>query len=379
MKKRIAFMTGTRADFGKMKSLMLAVQHSAEFESQIFVTGMHMLSRYGMTVDEIHKAGIVNLHTFINQISGEPMEMVLANTIHGLSRYVHEYRPDLLVVHGDRVEALAGAIVGAMRNILVAHIEGGELSGTIDELTRHSISKMSHLHFVANAEAAQRLYQMGESPESVYVIGSPDIDVMLSDELPALEQVRAHYEIGFDDFAIAMLHPVSTKLANAHQEAEIFVSALVQSGLNYVVIYPNNDEGCNFIFDSYRRLESDPRFRLFPSVRFESFLSLLKNASFIIGNSSAGIREAPVYGIPCVNIGSRQQQRFLHPSIIQADFSLDGIAAAITAARTMTRLSPCHHFGHGDSAAGFMSALASESLWGTSQQKQFRDYVVQGV
>lgn len=376
--KKIAFMTATRADFGKLKPLMLAVQDAPEFESQIFVTGMHMLSRYGLTVDEIKKAGVRNLHTFINQVAGEPMEMVLANTIHGLSRYVHEFCPDLIVVHGDRVEALAGAIVGAMRNILVAHIEGGELSGTIDDLIRHSVTKMSHIHFLANQEAADRLLQMGECPENLFVIGSPDIDVMLSPDLPSLEAVRERYQIGFAEYAIVIFHPVTTELEMLEQEAETLVSSLLESGMNYVVIYPNNDEGSHKIFHCYRRLEANPRFRMFPSLRFEYFLTLLKNASFIIGNSSAGVREAPVYGVPCINLGSRQRKRFRHDSIIESGFDDDMIRGAIAEACGMQRLSPCHHFGHGNSAAGFMSALHSKSLWQTSKQKHFQDLLFQG-
>src|SRR6266705_1787677 len=126
------------------------------------------------------------------------MDLVLANTVQGLGHFVREFPQDLIVVHGDRVETLAGAIVGALRNILVAHIEGGEVSGTVDELIRHAVSKLSHLHFVANTEFAERLVQMGENEDSVFVIGSPEIDIMLSENLPGLEEVRKHYEIPLD-------------------------------------------------------------------------------------------------------------------------------------------------------------------------------------
>jgi UDP-N-acetylglucosamine 2-epimerase (hydrolysing) len=373
--KKIVFITGTRADFGKLKPLMRAVQNFPDFESQIFVTGMHTLSRYGLTVDEIIKAGFRNIHTFINQIYGEPMEMVLANTIHGLSRYVCEYCPDLIVVHGDRLEALAGAIVGTMRNILVAHIEGGELSGTIDDLIRHSATKLSHIHFVANDEAAERLRQMGECFESIYVIGSPDIDIMLSNDLPSLQQVKDYYEIKFAHYAIALLHPVTTEIESLEEESDIFVSALLKSDINYIIIYPNNDEGSDKIFHSYRKLESNPRFRMFPSLRFEYFLTLLKHAQFIIGNSSAGIREAPVYGVPSIDIGTRQRKRFTHDSIIQSKFDESMIIASITKAYSMQRLSPCHYFGYGNSTSGFMAALASTALWNTAKQKHFQDIV----
>ena len=149
--KRILFLTGTRADFGKLRPLIQQVDAHPNFEAVVFVTGMHTLELYGYTVLEVRNAGFRNLHVHMNQFPNEPMDLVLANTISGLSRFVHEETPDLIVVHGDRVEALAGAVVGALRNILVAHVEGGELSGTVDDLIRHAVSKLSHLHCVANA------------------------------------------------------------------------------------------------------------------------------------------------------------------------------------------------------------------------------------
>lgn len=377
--KKMVFVTGTRADFGKLKPLMKAVHESPDFEGHIFATGMHTLSRYGLTVLEIHKAGFRNIHSYINQVAGEPTEMVLANTILGLSRYVQEYKPDMIVVHGDRSEALAGAIVGAMKNILVSHIEGGELSGTIDELIRHSVSKMSHIHFVANDEAADRLLQMGETSRSIYVIGSPDIDVMLSEDLPGLQVVKDYYDISFSDYAIILYHPVTTELSSLEENADRFVSSLLKSDMNYVVINPNNDEGSDAIFRAYRTLENDNRFRIFPSLRFEYFLTLLKHARFIIGNSSAGIREAPVYGVPSINVGTRQHNRFRHESILQADYAGDSILSSIGKACVMPRSTSCFHFGRGKSAAGFMTAVESPVLWNTSTQKHFQDILLKGV
>ncbi|WGK60367.1 UDP-N-acetylglucosamine 2-epimerase [Halopseudomonas sp. SMJS2] len=212
MKRKILFVTGTRADFGKLKPLINKVKDSSLFDYKLFVTGMHLLSKYGHTATEIYKSGFDEAFLYMNQVDGEDMEIVLANTISGLSRYLHENKFDLIVVHGDRVEALAGATVGALRNIPVAHIEGGELSGTVDELMRHAISKMSHFHFVASDIAKRRLIQLGESGSSIHVIGSPDVDIMLSSSLPSISAARNRYNIRFEKFALAMLHPVTTEL-----------------------------------------------------------------------------------------------------------------------------------------------------------------------
>src|SRR4030095_1671604 len=209
MKKRIVFLTGTRADFGKLKSLIERIRGHKHFEVYIFATGMHMDNKYGYTVHEIEKCGYTNIYKYINHDSESLMDITLSRTIEGFANYVRMIRPDLVVVHGDRIEALAGATVGALNNILVAHIEGGELSGTVDELIRHAVSKLSHTHFVANDEAKKRLIQMGELEESVFVIGSPDMDVMLSENLPGIEAVKEYYEIEFDNYALSIFHPVT--------------------------------------------------------------------------------------------------------------------------------------------------------------------------
>ena len=313
-KKRILFLTGTRADYGKLKPLLKEVALATEFDCRIFAIGMHTLERYGFTVEQIYKDGFHDVYMCVNQIIGEPMDIILANTVHGLSRYLHDSPPDLIVVHGDRIEALAGAIVGSLRNIPTAHIEGGEISGTIDETIRHAVSKLSHSHFVANEDAKRRLLQMGERKNSIHIIGSPDIDIMLSDDLPNLSIVKTHYEIEFDDYAISIYHPVNEKKESLNDYADSYFSALIDSGLNYIVIYPNNDEGTESIFNNLKRIKNNNHFRCLPSLRFESFISLLKNASFIVGNSSAAIRESPVFGVPSVNVGSRQHGRHFHAS-----------------------------------------------------------------
>lgn len=374
MKKKILFITGTRADFGKLKPLIRAVKNSPNYDYQIFGTGMHMLSKYGGTIKEVGRSGFENLFTYMNQVEDEDMEVVLANTIIGLSRYLHENKADLIVVHGDRVEALAGATVGALRNILVAHIEGGEISGTVDELMRHAISKLSHIHFVASSVAEKRLQQLGEDPETIITIGSPDVDVLLSNDLPSLQEAQDRYGIHFDNFALAMLHPVTTETDSQLLHATEFVDSLLDSGENFIVIYPNNDNGSEHIFTAYKRLKNQKNIRIFPSLRFEYFLTLLKNAKFIIGNSSAGIHEAPIVAVPTINIGSRQQNRFKHSSIFDVPFEKKAILNAMNKVRQLKICEPCTHYGDGTSAVKFLQTLDAR-VWNISNQKQFKDMV----
>lgn len=382
MSRKVLFITGTRADFGKLKALIQAVESSSEFEACVFITGMHTLSRYGYTVDEVYRSlsehrlrdGTRSVYVFHNQVQGEPMERVLANTIDGLSRYVTEFRPDLIVVHGDRVEALAGAIVGALRNILVAHVEGGEVSGTVDELIRHAVTKMSHIHFVANEQASRRLLQLGEHGDAVHVIGSPDVDLMMSPTLPALSEVKRYYDIPYAEYGVLIFHPVTTDLADTESSVAAIVDAMLASGRDYVVIYPNNDEGCELIFAQYKRLEGSPHFKQIPSMRVEYFLILLKHARFLMGNSSAGIRECPVFGVPAINVSSRQTGRASSDCVVHVAGKADEISAAIASNWSHDDLhTPDLHFGQGKSAELFMQALASERFWLASTQKLFID------
>jgi len=372
--KKIVFLTGTRADFGKIKSLISVLQDSKDFEAHVFVTGMHLMEKYGYTLIEVERTGFKNIATFKNHTDEATMDLTLANTIEGFSMYVKNLKPDLIVIHGDRVEALAGAIVGSLNNILVAHIEGGEISGTIDELIRHATSKMSHIHFVANNLAKKRLIQLGELPESIFTIGSPDIDIMFSKNLPALQEVLNYYEIPFSNYGIAMFHPVTTEFEDMEEYATDFVKALIDSKKNFVVVYPNNDLGSTVILKAYNKLKNNSNFRLFPSIRFEYFLTLLKNANFIIGNSSAGIREASYYGVPTVNIGTRQANRSSHESIVNVNYSYNSIKEALESRLEIKHSDNEFEFGKGNSAVQFLESLKKSEIWNLDNQKQFVDY-----
>ena len=373
MIKKVAFLTGTRADFGKIKPLITILESDSEFEVFVFVTGMHLLEEYGYTVLEIERCNFSNVVTFSNHTSDATLDLTLAKTIVGFSDFIKNYTPDIIIIHGDRVEALAGAIVGSLNNILVAHIEGGEVSGTIDELIRHSTSKMSHIHFVSNTIAKNRLIQMGELQNSIFTIGSPDVDIMFSNDLPSLDLVKEYYDIQFDSFAIAMFHPVTTEAVQMETYAEAFVDALLNDSRNFIVVFPNNDLGSSKILNAYERLKNNSRFRVFPSLRFEYFLVLLKNSLFIIGNSSAGIREAPYYGLPIINIGSRQQNRSVQADIINVSYEVTAITDGLNRIALHEPTVPRSDFGTGKSATLFIKSLKNRDIWQLNHQKQFRD------
>lgn len=371
--KKLLFITGTRADFGKLKPLLNFVETQAHLELHLVVTGMHMMKAYGSTYLEVLRENYQHTYLAANQFRGEPMSSVFGNTVSLLSRFVSEIEPDMVVVHGDRLEALAGASVGALSNCLVCHIEGGELSGTIDDSIRHAVSKLSHIHLVANDAAKNRLIQMGEKDTQIFVIGSPDLDVMQSVYLPSLSDVKSHYEIDFADYALSLFHPVTTEADKMAQYAKSYFDALIQSGRNYVVIYPNNDTGTEAILHEIERIKNHPKFRCFPSLRFEAFLVLLKHAKFMIGNSSAGIREAPFYGIPTVNVGTRQNKRLFADSIINSHYDCQSIVDAIGQAVALPKLTANTNFGRGNSVELFEQFINTSYIWQMDIQKSFVD------
>ena len=288
---KIVFLTGTRADFGKIKPLIKVCEEQTKIETHVFITGMHMLKKFGRTYKEVEISVKKNIFKFFNTRNEDSMELSLSKTIEGFSFYIDEIEPELIVVHGDRVEAIAGALVGSLKNIRVAHIEGGEVSGTIDDSLRHAISKLAHIHLVSNEKAKKRLLLMGENKKCVKIIGSPDIDVMFSKDLPNLKSVKDHYEIPFDNYGIFMYHPVTTEIDLLPSKILEIEKVLDQISINLIIIYPNNDLGSDLLIKSIEKLKSNKKFKSFPSINFESFLVLLKNSKVIIGNSSAGIKK----------------------------------------------------------------------------------------
>lgn len=370
--KNIVFVTGTRADFGKLKSLIKILEKNPKFNTKVFVTGMHTNPRYGLTSLEVRKNNIQNIFEYINHTNETPMDMIMSKTIEGFSDYLkrENNEVDLIVVHGDRVEALACSIVGSLNNILVAHIEGGEVSGTIDELIRHSVTKMSHAHFVSNDDAKNRIVQLGENPDDVWVIGSPDLDYMTPDKMIDVDTAKRYYDIPYENYGISLFHPVTTEHRNMKKYTKQYFEALCKSDLNYVVVYPNNDLGSNYIIDEISKLNSD-KFKVVKSLRFEYFLSLLKNSDFMIGNSSAGIREAPFFGVPTIDVGTRQSNRSLDDSVFNCGYGVDEILECLFTNKDKRFSDNQQNFGDGRSDIRFESILMDGRIFDIPKQKVF--------
>ena len=374
-KKKIVFLTGTRADYGKIKSLIFAVSKYKNYEPIIFVTGIHLQRKYGYTITEIQK-DFKNIKIFKlkNYKRKYTMDLTLALTIKLINKYLKITGPDLVVIHGDRVETLAAAISCNLNNILISHIEGGEVSGTVDELLRHSTSKLSHTHFVSNSRARKILRLLGEEKSTIYVMGSPEVDLMTDKKLPKIHDVKKRYQIKFQNYSIAILHPiVNMDKRKFNKQVKIFFNSIVKSKCNYVVIYPNNDLNSEGILKEINKIRKKNNFKIIPSIRFEFYLSLLKNSDFIIGNSSSGVREAPVFGIKSINIGNRQKNRAKSVLIKNINFKTNEILKTINLYKNKknSKLRKNYLFGKGSSSKKFLNILNKKSFWQTNKEKYF--------
>lgn len=214
---------------------------------------------------------------------------------------------------------------------------------------------------------------MGELKKNIFITGSPDVDLLLDKNLPKFKEVTKKYELKFEKYALALFHPVTTDLPNLKSNIKSFLNFLIKSKKNFVLIYPNNDLGSNIILKEYKKLKSD-KIKIYPSIRFEYYLTLLKNCNFIIGNSSSGIIEAPYYGVPTINLGNRQNNRANLKSIFNFDYKDKKIINLINKfSAKKKRFKNSYFFGLGKSNLKVIKILRSKSIWGLDNQKQFKD------
>jgi len=338
-KRKICIISGTRADFGKLLPIMEEIRADRELDLSIIATGMHLLDEFGYTIEEIEKEGFsvdVPVKAILSGDDGLTMVKSLALAIQGLSQAVRGIKPDIILINGDRSEALAGALVGAYSNIPVAHIEGGEVSGTIDESIRHAITKFSHIHFASNRDNAERILKLGERKKHIFVVGSPDLDVVVSKELPDQREVEKELDIELVKPTIVVLqHPVTTEVEQARQQMKETLDALCDLKLQTVLIYPNADAGSRKMIETIEEYKKKyPWLKTFKNLNFKLYLALLKYAAVLIGNSSSGIRQAPSFKLPVVNIGSRQNGRQQANNVINVDHESKKIARAIKEAQS---------------------------------------------
>ncbi len=333
MKRKICIITGTRADYGILFPVIKKISASSELEAKLIVTGMHLMKEFGYTVSEIKKDGI-RIESEIDISYSEDSGQAMAGSIgRAISLFVSAFariKPDFIMVLGDRGEMLAAAIAGDYLNIPVVHLHGGEISGHVDGLVRHAITKLSHLHFPATAEAAKRLLKLGEEPWRVTVAGAPALDTILNEQLPSTSELIDKYQIDISRPLILLAqHPVSTESAEAGEQIKATLSALLGFDAQTIVIYPNADAGGRMMIEEIKTYEKTGRIKAFKSVPHKDYLGLMKIADILVGNSSSGLIEAPSFKLPVVNIGSRQAGRERGANVIDAANNKKAICQAV--------------------------------------------------
>lgn len=365
--RHVCYVSGTRADFGLMRRTLEAVHAAADLRLSIVATGMHLDERYGLTVRDIEAAGLPVAATIPMDGTSEPTGGAMARDISrmlaGMVDAFERLRPDLVLLLGDRGEMLAGAIAALHLNIPIAHTHGGERSGTIDESVRHSISKLSHFHFAATAQSRERLVRMGEVPAQVFVTGAPGLDGIVQDaSIP-----RADLLVGqrFDPgrpVAIFVFHPVVQETAEGGTVATMLLDRILQKGFQVIALRPNSDAGSAEIRAALDRQAGHPDVRVITHMKRNAFLSWLAAADVMVGNSSSGIIEAASFGLPVVNVGSRQNLRERNANVFDVEPRPQAVDEVLARVRQQGRLLRQNVYGDGQAAGRIVELLRTLPL-----------------
>ncbi len=341
-KRKILFPIMSRIHYARQKRLLDLLQKHPKVELQLVVGGSVLLDKYGERfLPAIEKAGFAVNETLFNVIDGGnhvTMAKTAGLTALEFSNALYKLNPDIVLIRGDRFEQLAVAMVAAYLNKTIAHIEGGDVSGTIDESVRHAITKLSHIHFVTNEDARRRVVQMGESPKSVFNVGSPDVEfaALVDKKLDGRAVNNSGMGARIDwnkSFLAVMQHSVTTEKGN-RRNMEVTLRVVDELNMPTVIFWPNSDAGTNEIAKAIRVYRErgnlkNKKLRFVTDLLPEDFIALLRRASVLVGNSSAGIKESSYLGVPVVNVGSRQNSRLRGPNVIDVGYDTEAIKKAI--------------------------------------------------
>jgi GDP/UDP-N,N'-diacetylbacillosamine 2-epimerase (hydrolysing) len=369
----VAVITGSRADYGLLVSPMQAIADHPKLELELVVCGMHLLQKFGRTVDQIARDGWrIDARVPMQTGRDSPADQArgLARGIAGIARYLASAGTDVALVLGDRIEALAGALAACTTGRFVAHIHGGDVApGDFDDGFRHAITKLAHIHLAATRDAARRIVRMGERPDHVHTVGAPGLDRLAA--LMDRDRVRSTES----DRALVVQHPCGRSARRERQTMSTLLRAVRSVGLRAVVIYPNSDRGHSGIIEAI-----DQAYQRFPAGALEThrslprddYLGLLTTSRVLVGNSSSGIIEAGTAGLPVVNIGPRQNGRRRNGScVVDCDETYDAIRRSLNSALSLRpkrrRMGP---YGRGDAGRRIAEILAATELSEALRRKQ---------
>jgi len=341
-KRKVSIVTGSRCSYGIYIPVLREIEARPDLDYSLIVTGMHLSPKYGNTINEIVADGFkidAKVDMLPDSDTGAAQAKSLGLAVLGMTQAFEQTKPDVILISGDRAEILAAAIAGAHMSIPVLHMDGGEESGTIDNAVRHATTRFAHVHCATTMLAAERLIRMGEEPQRVHLVGAAAIEYALNLDLEPPEQITT--ELGLDHtkpIIIVLQHPVTGETEDSGRQMEETLKAVEAVGEQAVIIGPNSDPGNDAMWQAIDRFMNEENkkattvFRV--NLPFVKFLSLMKTASVMVGNSSGAIVEAPSLGLPVVDIGTRQTGREKAGNVIEAGYDWHEITVAIRKALT---------------------------------------------
>jgi len=377
-KKKICIFIGSRANYSSIKSVMFAIKKDKNLSLQIILGASAVLERFGNIAKLIEQDGFKPDYVFYNNIEGENPVTMAKSTGLGIiesSTILNNLNPDIVIIIGDRFEMMSVTIAASYMNIPIAHTMGGEVTGTIDESIRHAITKFSHLHLVANEDSKQRVLKMGESPNSVFNVGCPRLDLIKSELKNSSDFIISNLFNDYlgvgeklnlnDNFLLVSQHPVTTEYSQSRFQIEETLAALNDLKMPTVMLWPNIDAGSDDISKGIRtfREQHNPSWlHVFINLPTTVYIHLMNKTTCLLGNSSSGIRDAAYIGTPVVNIGSRQNKRLRSDNVFQVDYDRTEILTGVRHQIKKGKYKSSDIYGDGDSATKIVEILKSIDL-----------------
>ncbi|MDP4540579.1 UDP-N-acetylglucosamine 2-epimerase [Qipengyuania sp. DY56-A-20] len=364
--KRLTYLSGTRADFGLMERTLKRIASSDQFDLELVVTGMHLSDRFGRTEREVTASGLrvaLRIDVPIDEDSSRGMGVAAGIITSAMANYFAERPRDGIILLGDRGEMLSAAIAALYASVPVIHIAGGERSGSVDESIRHAITKLAHVHLVSTEDGRRRVIGLGEQPGQVHRVGAPGLAGLLDCATTDLGELARKY--GFDParpYALLLHHPVVQDAQSAGDQWRAIFAALEKTDLQVVALLPNADYGTDAIRREIDRQTSTKRLIKIEHMPRSDYVSALRHARFLIGNSSSGIVEAATLQTPVVNIGDRQAERLRSANVFDASYEPASIACAIDLAEKFDPAGLVNVFGGSDADTRICEILAAKDL-----------------
>ena len=382
-KRRVSFPITSRAYYGRSQLLIRKLHQHSAIDLELMLGGSILLDKYSRHIaDDIKEGGFTISASLFNVIEGGnhvAMAKTACLTALEVTNTLYTSNPDVVVICGDRFEQLAIAMAAAYLNKTIVHIEGGDLTGSIDESVRHAITKLAHIHFVTNDDARRRVLAMGEDPKYVFNAGSLDVERVACVDADITTTELSGYGVGHDvdvakPFLTVIQHPVTTETDNK-QHLETTFRALAALDMPIVWFWPNPDAGTGEMAETLRHFRehheaATEKMRFITNVPVDSFNALLKRTACVVGNSSAGIKECSFLGTPVVDIGGRQQGRLSAENVAHAGYNVEDVRAAVKTQLAHGRYAPSHIYFRPDTSQAMVDVLTSVDLY---TQKRFHE------